>query len=42
MNTSCRVVSRFDPKNAIEIAIFVLRTLIEAAFKEVYVESRVC
>jgi hypothetical protein len=38
--TSCRGISRFDLKNAIEIAVFVSRTLIEAAFNEVQVEGR--
>ncbi|ASL41128.1 MULTISPECIES: hypothetical protein [Acetobacter] len=33
-------ISRFDLKIAIEIAVFVPRTLIEAAFNEVQVESR--
>lgn len=33
-------ISRFDLKNAIEIAVFVPRTLSEAAFNEVQVESR--
>ena len=38
--TSCRVISRVDPKNATEIAVFVPRALIDAAFNEVRVESR--
>ncbi|KXV51427.1 hypothetical protein AD944_01935 [Acetobacter tropicalis] len=39
--TSCRVISRFDPKNATEIAVFVPRALIDAAFNEVQVESSI-